>query len=108
MTKIKTIEHEYGTEKIEVAECASCGQTTKEEQMREYRIYNKTGDDFISGCICPHCRDLENPVDHPSIEGQLYERVPDLLAITVIVCFILIVLFISLGLLRKIIGLIVG
>jgi len=74
MTETKTIEHEYGTERIELAECDSCRQQAKEQKMREFRIYNNESEDYISGSICPSCHELENPIEYPSVDRPIQDN----------------------------------
>jgi len=108
MTKTKTIQHEYGVETIEVAECSSCGQEVKEEKMREFRIYDNWCEDYVSGSICPNCRELENPLEYPSVERTIQDWIIALFGIGVGLFFILVITFVCLVVLSKIIGLIGG
>jgi Zn ribbon nucleic-acid-binding protein len=108
MTKTKTIQHEYGSETIEVAECSSCGQETKVQKMREYRIYDNECEDYVSGSICPSCRELEHPLEYPSLERTIEDKAHRLMGITFVVFFVLLTMFGSLLLLIKIIGAIGG
>jgi Zn ribbon nucleic-acid-binding protein len=108
MTKTKTIQHEYGAETIEVAECSSCGQETKVQKMREFRIYDNECEDYASGSICPNCRDLETPLEYPSVERTIQDTIIALFGIGVGLFFILVITFVCLVVLSKIIGLIGG
>jgi len=102
MTKTETIQHEYGEEEIEVAECSSCGQQTKVQKMREYRIYDNEFEDYISGSICPSCRELEHPLEYPSIERTIKDKITDLLGIVVGLFLLLLTASICLVILTKI------
>lgn len=108
MTKTKTIHHEYGTETIELAECDSCGQETKEEKMREFRIYDNEFGDYVSGSICPSCRDLDNPIEYPSVDRPIQDNLSYVVDVGVGLSFISLTMLVCFLLLSKIIGLIGG
>lgn len=101
MTETKTIEHEYGTEVIEVDECSSCGQEAKVQKMREFRIYDNECEDYASGSICPSCRELENPIEYPSIERTIQDKITGLLVIVLGLFFLSLITFICLLILTE-------
>jgi len=108
MTKTKIIRHEYGKEEIEVAACDSCGQEAKEEKMREFRIYDNEFGGYISGSICPSCRDLENPLEYPSVELTIHDKILALFYIALGLCSILVITSMCVLLLSDMTGLIGG
>lgn len=102
MTKTKTIQHEYGEEKIEVVECSSCGQEAKVQKMREYRIYDNECENYVSGSICPNCRDLDNPLEYPSLERTIQDKITKLLCIAVGLLLLLLTASVCLVIVTKI------